>query len=299
MRLVKAVPYGVRREIILAVLAGYLLMLSAAPAGAQTYFGDTDAITNQQYGNNLCATTGDLPVGVYSLVSAHSSFEPCHQGLALSHSTQDENCDSNYPPPSTWNIAGHGHLTFGPPSSGTTATAVEVQYWYGQSIPSCTGGGTEVVCPNGGLGEDSTFQIGAFNVSVPFDWGNGGSINPDHPTFPVPFYVFAKPIGGSVQCTSNNITTEENNQGTPTPAPTPTPSGTPSATPTPALDVTNIMTHQGGGRKKHASPPGIYQLIHSRCSARTTQVSHAPTAGMSRTTDAIRIRIGITRYTAI
>lgn len=118
MRLVKAVPYGVRREIILAVLAGYLLMLSAAPAGAQTYFGDTDAITNQQYGNNLCATTGDLPVGVYSLVSAHSSFEPCHQGLALGQGAPDENCDSNYPPPSTWNIAGHGHLTFGPPAQG-------------------------------------------------------------------------------------------------------------------------------------------------------------------------------------
>ncbi len=230
-----------------AILAGCLLILSAGPAWTQTYSGDTDAITNQHDGQNPCDTTGNLPVGVYSLVGTNSSFEPCHQAQALGQGSPGENCDSTYQPPATWDIAGHGHLTFGPPSSGTTATQVEVQYWYGQGVASCTGG-TVVSCNGGALGEDSTFPVGAPNVSVPFDWGSGGSINPNNPTFPVPFYLFAKPIGGSIQCVAKNIATEENNSGSNS-SPTPTGTPMPSATPTPALDVTNIMTHQGGGQE--------------------------------------------------
>jgi hypothetical protein len=229
-----------------AILAGCLLMLSAGPAWPQTYSGDTDAVTNQRFGNKSCDTTGNLPADVYSMVSSTASFEPCHQAQVLGQGAPGENCDSTYPPPSNWSFVGHGHLTFGPPSSGTPATKVEVQYWYGQTISSCVGG-TVVTCPGGALGEDSTFPVGALNLSVPFDWGNGGSINSGDPTFAVPFYVFAKPIGGSVQCTANNITTEENNSGVPTP--TPTGSAMPSATPTPTLDVTNIVLHQGGGQK--------------------------------------------------
>lgn len=230
-----------------AILAGSLLILSAGLAWAQTYSGDIDAVTNQRYGNESCATTGNLPADVFSLVSSNSSFEPCHQAQVLGQGGPGENCDSTYQPPATWDIAGHGHLTFGPPSSGTEATQVEVQYWYGQGIASCTGG-TMVSCDGGALGEDSTFSVGAPNVSVPFDWGSGESINPNDPAFPVPYYLFAKPIGGSVRCTANNITTEENNSGN---SSTPTPTGTamPSATSTPTLDVTNIMTHQGGGQE--------------------------------------------------
>jgi len=233
-------------EMTRAILAACLLVLSVGPAWTQTYFGGTDAVTNQRYSNKACDTTGNLPEGVYSLVSSTSSFEPCSQALALGQGNPGETCDSTYPPPSTWYFVGHGHLTFGPPSSGATATEVEVQAWYGETISSCTGGAS-VSCPGGGLGEDSIFPVGVLNVSVPFDWGNGGSINPTSPTFPVPFYLFAKPIGGSVQCTANNITTEENNEA----APSPTSTGTamPTATPTPALDVTNIVTHQGGGQK--------------------------------------------------
>jgi hypothetical protein len=246
-----------------AILACCLLILSAQSAWTQTYSGDTDAVTNQRDGQNPCDVTGNLPVGVYTLVVSSSSFEPCHQAQALGQGSPGENCDSTYQPPSTWSIAGHGHLTFGPPSSGATATAVEVQYWYGETIASCTGG-TVVTCNGGGLGEDSTFPVGASNVSVPFDWGSAGSIAPNDPTFPVPYYLFAKPIGGSVQCTANNIATEENNSGN---ASTATPTGTPmpSATPTPALDVTNYMTHQGGGQEPCSTsgnlPPNTFSQL--------------------------------------
>jgi hypothetical protein len=240
----------------LAIFAGSLLLLSAGFAWAQTFSGDTDAVTNQRYNPlEACDTTGNLPAAVYSLVSSTSSFEPCNKALALGQGAAGETCNSTYnngpnPPGSTWSFGGHGHLTFGPPSSGVTATKIEVQFWYGEGISSCTGG-TSVTCPGGALGEDATFPAGSFNVSVPFDWGGGGSINPNDSAFPVPFYVFAKPIGGSLQCTNNNIATEENNSGNPTPTPNPsaTPTSTPSATPTPTLDVTNIQTHQGGGPK--------------------------------------------------
>ena len=81
-----------------AILAVCLLVLSAGPAWTQTYSGDTDAITNQRDGQTPCDTTGNLPVGVYSLVGSNSSFEPCHQAQALGQGGPGENCDSTYQP---------------------------------------------------------------------------------------------------------------------------------------------------------------------------------------------------------
>ena len=248
-----------------AILVGSLLLLSAGLAWAQTYSGDTDAVTNQGvgdvFGEKLCDTNGNLPAGVFSQVSNNSSFEPCSQAEALDQGSAGEVCDSTYNngpnPPSHWAAQGHGHLTFGPPSSGTTATQVEVQYWAGQDISSCTGGAT-VTCTGGSLFEDSTFPFGTLNVSVPFDWGGTGSNAPNDPSHPVQFYLFAKPIGGSIRCTINNIATEENNQGNPTPTPnaSATPTPTPTPNPTPTLDVTNAVTHQGGVTGKPCDTTG-------------------------------------------
>jgi hypothetical protein len=197
-----------------AILAVSLLLLSAGPASAQQTNGDIDAVTNQNSWPLQCDTVGNLPAGTFSQVSSGLGNQPCsnrgQQGDA------DDTCDST----TDYTYLVHGHLTFGAPSSGTTATQVEVQVFGTQgngpgSVVTCTGGAT-VTCtipPSGGeysASDDSLFNTqfsGGSKISVPIDV-NSGSLGPMNA---LGFYVFAKPIGGSLRCTANNFTSEEQN----------------------------------------------------------------------------------------
>ena len=196
-----------------AILAVSLLLLSAAPVWAQQTNGDVDAVTNQSAWPLQCDTSGNLPAGTFSQVSSGLANQPCssrgQQGDA------DDTCDST----TNWTYLVHGHLTLAAPSSGTAATQVEVQVFGTQANPggtvTCTGGAT-VTCtppPTGGQyspSDDSFFNTqfsGGSKISVPIDV-NGGSLGPANN---IGFYVFVKPIGGSLKCTANNFTSEEQN----------------------------------------------------------------------------------------
>lgn len=105
-------------------------------------------------------------------------------------------------------------MTFGPPSSGTRATKVEVQTYAGGDGIICTGGTTVTCSGETAIYEDSTYLVGAHNETVPFAAARrllgAYSRVPGDGNYQA-FYVFAKPIGGKIKCTANNYTTEEHN----------------------------------------------------------------------------------------
>jgi len=170
----------------------------------------TNIATNQGFGaGKACDTTGNLPSGTFSQVSSDNAGQPCVEKPSA-QGDSDDTCDND----SDWNYAVHGHVTFGPPSSGTRATTIEVQTYIGGNNILCTGGTTVTCQGTAYLAEDSTYAVGAHNESFPFDAGEF-LLGPYHSVQGdgnyQAFYVFAKPIGGKVQCTANNYATEEHN----------------------------------------------------------------------------------------
>jgi len=141
-------------------------------------------------------------------VSGDTAGQPCSENPGQGEA--GERCDPN----SVWNYVVRGHLTFGPPSSGTAAADLEVQTYIGGDGMVCTGG-SEVSCSGSSvLVEDSTYPVGSLNETVPF--AAAESLLPPYQSIQgdgnlQKFYVFAKPISGSIQCTANNYVTEEHN----------------------------------------------------------------------------------------
>ena len=146
--------------------------------------------------------------GEFTQVSSDTAGQPCTANPGQGESGQLWNQTT------VWNYVVRGHVTFGPPSSGALATQVEVQTWIGGNGMSCTGGAAVACTGSNTLVEDSTYAVGTYRTdhalaaaesllaaysSVPGD-GNYQK-----------FYVFAQPIGGSIQCTANNYVTEEHN----------------------------------------------------------------------------------------
>jgi hypothetical protein len=189
------------------VVAICVLLISAWPAHAEDV---TNIATNQGVGTaKSCDTTGNLSSGTFSQVSSDNAGQPCVE-KSSGQGDSDDTCDSD----SEWNYTVHGHVTFGPPSSGTRATTLEVQTYIGGNGILCTGGSTVTCSGTYTLAEDSTYTVGAHNESVPFDATESllapyRSVQGDGNY--QAFYVFAKPIGGKVQCTANNYATEEHN----------------------------------------------------------------------------------------
>jgi len=191
----------------------------------------TNALTHQG-GSNLailnsgeqwpCATTGNLPENTWSMVSADNAGQPCLENVNEGDvygtgllGDSDDSCDPYTP----WNYDVQGHVTFGPPTSGTRATSVEVQVYIGgggqnDDPGGCTIQGSTITCTNVQFVEDSTIAVTAYNESFRFSALELGLA----PYYSTPgdgnwqaFYVFAKPINGKLQCTANNYATTEHN----------------------------------------------------------------------------------------
>ncbi len=215
-----------------AILSVCLVLLSAWSASAQTAtptatptptYSKTSAVTNQGVSGpqQPCATSTVMQAGSWYLVSATIACQPCVD-LSSSRpsycpapaSTPPGICDAT----AMWSETVHGHVGFGPPSTGTAATAVRVQVYEGQSQGDtvlCNANNGQVNCGGYGLGEDwiSDAPSSTHTVQVPFDTGGEGPASwfpGDGDPFRV--YVFAMPIGGSLTCTSNQYVTEEFSQ---------------------------------------------------------------------------------------
>jgi hypothetical protein len=215
-----------------AIVAVCLMLLSAWSASAQTAtptptYPQTNAVTNQGASTpgQPCATSTLMQAGSWYVVSASVVCQPCLEvtGAAPSYCPTPAApakgvCDSN----ASWLEMVHGHVGFGPPSTGSAATAVRVRQYVGNSHPQqgnesdlCNATNGQVNCGSGyGLAEDWIWDVpsSAKSVQVPFDISfgniaayssNAGDGNP----FRV--YVFAMPIGGSLMCTSNQYVSEE------------------------------------------------------------------------------------------
>jgi hypothetical protein len=185
---------------------------SPTPTGTPTppaTEGISNIVTNQGHGTGkACDTTGDLAPGEFAQVSSDAAGQPCTANPGQGELGQK--CDST----SVWNYIVRGHLTFGPPSAGTVATAIEVQTYVGGDGISCAGGATVSCSGSSILVEDATYPVGSLNETVPF--AAAESLLAAYQSLPGDgnyqrFYVFVQPIGGSVTCTANNYVTEEHN----------------------------------------------------------------------------------------
>jgi hypothetical protein len=171
--------------------------------------GISNVVTNQGHGTGkACDTTGDLAAGEFAQVSSDTAGQPCSANPGQGESGQK--CD----PTSAWNYIVRGHLTFGPPSAGATATAVEVQIYIGGDGISCSGGVSVNCSGSSTLVEDATYPVGSLSETIPF--AAAESLLAAYQSVPGDgnyqrYYVFAQPIGGSIACTANNYVTEEHN----------------------------------------------------------------------------------------
>jgi hypothetical protein len=216
-----------------AIVAVCLVLLSARSASAQTAtptatptptYSKTSAVTNQGVSGpqQPCATSTVMQAGSWYLVSATIACQPC---VAVSGQAPDCPQTTQLNPNGVcdatamwWSETVHGHVGFGPPSTGTAASAVRVQVYDGQSQGEtvfCNANNGQVNCGSYGLGEDwiSDVPSSTHTVQVPFDTGGTGPASwfpGDGDPFRV--YVFAMPIGGSLTCTSNQYVTEEFSQ---------------------------------------------------------------------------------------
>jgi hypothetical protein len=224
-----------------AIIAGCLVLLSAWSASAQTAtptatpsatptptFAAANVVTNQGISspNQPCATSTVMQANTWYEVSAAVECQPCLEvtGAAPSYCPAPAAtpiagvCDPN----AFWASLTHGHVGFGPPSSGTAATAVRVQVWDGNSSPidgtetrTCDVSNGQVNCQYYDQQEDWVWNIpsSTHSVQVPYDFGTGSpayaQVQGDGD--PLRVYVFAMPIGGSLVCTSNQVVTEEPN----------------------------------------------------------------------------------------
>ena len=179
---------------------------SSAPTSVA---GISNIITNQGHGvGKACDTTGDLTEGEFYQVSSDTAGQPCSENPGQGEPGQK--CD----PSSVWNYVIRGHVTFGPPSSGTSAAEVEVQTYIGGNGMVCTGGTTVSCRGSSRLAEDSTYTVPPLSDTIPF--AAAETLLPAYLSAPgdgnfQKFYVFAQPIGGSISCTANNYVTEEHN----------------------------------------------------------------------------------------
>jgi hypothetical protein len=188
------------------------LTLTPTPTGTPTPSaseGISNIVTNQGHGTGkACDTTGDLASGEFSQVSSDTAGQPCSANPGQGEPGQK--CDSN----SVWNYVVRGHVSFGPPSSGSIATEVEVQTYIGGDGISCTGGATVNCSGSSTLVEDAIYPVGTLNETFPF--AAAESLLAAYQSVPgdgnyQAFYVFVQPIGGSIKCTANNYVTEEHN----------------------------------------------------------------------------------------
>jgi len=180
-----------------------LTFLSTQTAFAE---GVTNAITNQGGKSAPCDTTGNLAAGTFYQVSSDNAFQACAGEYSLT-GDGDDSCDED----SAWTYVVHGHLTFAPPTSGATATTLEVKTYVGDDMILCQGGSSVMCSGNYKLLEDSVYDFASTYKSVPIDAVD--VLLPAYLQYPnfdfAAFYVFAKPIGGNVQCTANNYVTKE------------------------------------------------------------------------------------------
>jgi|HubBroStandDraft_5_1064220.scaffolds.fasta_scaffold41958_2 hypothetical protein len=211
-----------------AIVAVCLALLPAWPASAQTAtptpaYSMENAVTNQGVSvpGQPCATSTVMQAGTWYLVSEGMACQPCLEatGKAPSYCPAPAAptkgiCDPN--PTNFWIESVHGHVTFGPPSQGTAATAVRVQQYLGLSRDEtflCNANSGQVTCPFYTLAWDWIWDVPSStnSVEVPFDLNGGASTFYQTPGDgdPARFYVFAMPIGGSLMCTSNQYVTEE------------------------------------------------------------------------------------------
>jgi hypothetical protein len=212
-----------------AIVSICLVLLSAWSASAQTAtptatptpsYSKTNAVTNQSVSgpDQPCATSTVMQAGTWYLVSATIACQPCvdlssnRPSYCPAASTPPGTCD----PTSMWGETFHGHVGFGPPSTGSAATAVRAQLYVGYSRDEtvlCNANNGQVNCANYGLAEDSIWDVpGSTNtVQVPFDvdYANGPYSSNQGDGNPFRIYVFVMPIGGSLKCTSNQYVTEE------------------------------------------------------------------------------------------
>ena len=171
--------------------------------------GISNIVTNQGHGvGKACDTTGDLIEGEFYQVSSDTAGQPCSENPGQGEPGQK--CDPN----SVWNYVVRGHVTFGPPNSGTPAAEVEVQTYIGGNGMVCTGGTTVSCSGSSRLAEDSTYTVPPLSDTIPF--AAAETLLPAYLSAPgdgnfQKFYVFAQPIGGSISCTANNYVTEEHN----------------------------------------------------------------------------------------
>lgn len=197
-----------------AITAIFVVLVLVAPASAESV---TNALTHQGGGDKACDTTGNLPSGKWSQVSSDNAGQPCVEknnegdvdGTGLLGDS-DDTCNTN----TIWDYNAQGHVTFGPPTSGTRATLVAIRVYIGGGGGVCTGGNT-VQCASGyKLVDSSSYAVGPYNESVRFEAGVFGLAayysTPGDGNFQA-FYVFAEPIVGSIKCTANNYATTEHN----------------------------------------------------------------------------------------
>ncbi len=196
------------------IVAVCMLLAAVAPA-----FGEivTNVLTHQGGGSFPCATTGNLPSGAWSQVSADNAGQPCVEkdnegdvyGTGLVGNVLDT-CDST----TYWNYNVQGHVTFAAPSNGTLATSLNIQVYIGGGGGICSGGNT-VTCASGfKLVENSTIGVTQNSESFRFSALEIGLApylsTPGDGNYQA-FYVFAQPVGGTVQCTYNIYATTEHN----------------------------------------------------------------------------------------
>jgi hypothetical protein len=179
----------------------------------------TNVLTHQGGGQFSCGTTGNLPSGTWSQVSADNAGQPCAYknnegdvyGTGLVGNSNDT-CDST----ANWNYNVQGHVTFGPPSGGTPATSLQIQVYIGSQGGGaiCSGGNIVTCAPSYKLVESTTIAVTEYNESFRFSALELGLA----PSYSTPgdgnfqaFYVFAEPVGGTVQCTDNIYATTEHN----------------------------------------------------------------------------------------
>src|SRR5580692_5440426 len=115
------------------LILAFVLLFFARTALSE---GVTNALTNQGgVSGKFCDTTGDLAANTFYQISSDNAFQACDGEYNLS-GDGDDSCDQD----SAWNYVVHGHVTFGPPSSGVSATTVEVKTYIGDDMILCTGG---------------------------------------------------------------------------------------------------------------------------------------------------------------
>lgn len=196
------------------IVAVCMLLLAVAPAFGES---STNVLTHQGGGQYACNTTGNLPSGTWSQVSSDNAGQPCveknNEGDVYGTGRvgdSDDTCDST----TKWNYDVQGHVTFGPPSTGTRATSLKIEVYIGGGGGVCSGG-TTVTCASGyKLVEDSTIAVTKYNESFRFSGLEVGlapyRVTQGDGNFQA-YYVFAKPVGGKVQCTDNIYATTEHN----------------------------------------------------------------------------------------